>query len=142
MAKSAQLNFTQNINNNYAEFVNGDGASTANRQTLFTAGANDSILKGIIVTSDDTSDMTLVVEYYDGTSYIPLFRETILDGAGTNGTDPAQEVLTIDNLPILQADNNSNYSLSVKTGHTITGYIAGTVTADKTVRVLSIGEDY
>jgi len=144
MTKSTNLNWTQEINADYAEFVNGDGSGTGSRQTLFTADASDgSLLKNLICTSDDTADMILVVEYYDGTNYIPLCTKTIPDGSGTNGTDYAVDLLNTTDMPFLRVDNNDNPYLPVGAGHTITGWISTTaVTSAKTVHTLAIGEDY
>lgn len=117
------------------ELDNADGTTAL---TLYTAGANGALIDNIAVTTDDTSNVTLVLKVNDGTSDFTIGEIVILDGAGTNGTDPAQNLLNAVSFPFLQAGGGlplgPNFVLKVGA--------KSAITATKVVHCVAFGGDY
>src|SRR5690349_1231824 len=78
-------------------FVNATGTTVS---TVKAAGANDSIVKSLIITSDDSSPMDVSIILYDGSNSRILDTINVPAGSGTNGTDPAVDALASTALPL------------------------------------------
>lgn len=127
-----------NVRDFPATVVNGDGT---NKKTVVTPAAAGTRLKALYVTSDDTSDRTLIlgktisaVDYLMGEVLIP-------DGSGTNGTDPAVNLLSAVAMPGLQYDGVSRW-IDIATGTTFWVKAKVAVTSGKTLYVLGEGGDF
>ena len=81
--------------------VTSDGTAV---QTLFTAGANGSLVDSISVVSDDTSAMELVLSVDDGTTDTVIGEITIPINSGNAAGVPAVNALNFTDLPFLQSD--------------------------------------
>ena len=140
MAKdNSVLWLTDTENHSFLDIEAGD---TTGEQTLFTAGADGSILRTIIASSDDTADMDVVLSINDGaTSYIIGVVEVPL-GSGTTADLPSVNLLNNTAIPSLQLDNQGNYFLPMKAGYTIEANVLVAVTAAKKIQLTAIGEDY
>lgn len=117
-------------------FVNADGT---NKKTIFTAQAtNGSILTGISVTSDDTSDRNMAIyltisgtDYLVGVVPIPL-------ASGSAGTVAAVNLLSLSYLPWLNGDG----SWGLPPGAIVKVAMLVAVTSGKTITVNPVGMDY
>lgn len=117
------------------ELDNADGTTAA---VLYTAGVNGAIIDSIAVTTDDTSDVTLVLKINDGSNDFTIGEVVILDGAGTNGTDPAQNLLSSTALPFLQ----SGGGLALGPNFVLKIGAKTAITAAKVVHLVALGGDY
>lgn len=129
----------QNVNNSAASFASGD---TTTLKTVFTAGSNDSDLLGLLATSNDTSAINLQIwlrttatDYLIGTVNIPV-------AAGSNGTANAIDLLNTAALPGLPVNAVGKRYIPLKNGDSIKVGCLVTMTAAKTLYVVSIGQDY
>jgi|ERR1022692_1354913 hypothetical protein len=139
MAKINSLPLVQNLNNANATFVNADSTTL---KTVFTAGANDTHLKGILVSSTDTSAVKLQfwlrtggVDSLIGTVNIPALSGT--DGA-TNAIDALNSVA----MPGLPGDAVGKRYIGMKNGDTLKIGPVAAVTSGKTLYVTFLGEDF
>jgi len=82
--------------------------------------------------------VTLILWFNDGVADFKLGEVLVLDGAGTNGTDPAQNLLAPLSLPFLQ--NGGGLPLSANTVLKVSAKAA--ITAAKVVHVVAFGGDY
>jgi len=117
-------------------------ADTTVAKLCFTAGADDSDVKAIIATSDDTAAINLKIyitrggtDYLIGTVNIPI-------AAGTNGTTPAVDVLNSTAFAGLPLDSVGKRYIPMKTGDTLKIGALATMTAAKTCTVSVFGQDY
>lgn len=139
MAKSQLLNFTQNINLAAVTIV---AADTTTLKTVYTGSANDAIIKGLNITSDDTAARVVNITVHDGTADRQIISITIPAASGTNGLSPSVDALSTVYLPSLPLDNNGKRVLPIKTGHILKVASQSTVTAAKTITVSAIVEEY
>lgn len=118
------------------EIDNADGTAL---QSLFTAGAtNGALIDNIAVTTDDTSDVTIVVTVYDGSADFTVGEVVIPAGSGTDGSNPAVNLLDADALPFLQA----NGGLPLGPSDILKVNAKAAVTATKVVHLVAFGGDY
>lgn len=113
-------------------FVNADSTTP---KTIFTAGAEGSVLKHINVVSDDTSTVNMQVFIDDGASFI-LGTVPVVTLSGTDGTNPAVDLMNSSLIP------GSADGIFVPNGQTIDVAPLAAVTAAKTVTLVAIGIDY
>jgi hypothetical protein len=139
MAKSTNLNVTQNIKTPGASFVNADG--TGNK-TLVTAGANDSVVKSIMATSNDTATVNLKIVVNDGVTDRIIGAVAVPASSGTNGTVAAVDLLQSALLPGLPLDQNGKRVLPLQGTYTLKVAPLVAVTAAKQVDVVAVVEDY
>jgi hypothetical protein len=139
MAKTTSLFLPVGANNQSVTLTNAD---TTVAKTCFTAGSNDSNVKGIMACSDDTAAINLKVyiarggtDYLIGTVNIPTL-------SGTNGIAPAVDVLNAVALPGSPLDSVGKRYLPLKTGDTLKVGCVATMTSGKTCTVSVLGEDY
>lgn len=117
-------------------------ADTTASKTLYTAGANDAVVKGLSCVSNDTAAVNLRVllsiggtEYQIGTVNIPI-------AAGTNGSANAVDVLNTTAMPFLPLDRNGKRVLPLAAGAILRVAALATITAAKQVTVAAIVEEY
>lgn len=139
MPKSTALNVTQNIKTPGVSFVNADGTAA---KTLATAGANDSVVKSIMVTSNDTSTVNVKVIVNDGTTDRIIGTVAVATLAGTSGSAAAVDLLSSSLLPGLPLDQNGKRVLPLQGGHLLKVAPLAAVTAAKTVDIVAVVEDY
>jgi len=116
-------------------FVNADGTTA---KTVFTAATDGSLLKHINVTSDDTTDPVLLdVFINDGSTAYLIGRVGVTTLSGTDGTEPATDILDPGMIPGIGAQG-----LFLPTGYTVEVGPSAAITAAKTVTIVAIGVDY
>jgi hypothetical protein len=139
MAKSQALNVTQNIKTPGVSFVNADGVAN---KTLVTAGANDSVVKSIMVTSSDTAVVNLKVSVGDGVTDRVIGTVAVPIASGTNGAAASVDLLNAASLPGLPLDQNGKRILPLQTGYLVKVAPLVALTAAKNVDVVAVVEDY
>jgi len=139
MAKQTSLYLPTGFNNAGVSFVNADGTTF---KTVATAGANDSVVKMLQCTSNDTAAVNMQVAVYDGTNRYVIGTVNIPIGAGSNGTANAIDLLNNTAIPGLPVDANGKRIVTLKTGWFLQVAPIAVVTAAKTVYVASSQEDY
>ncbi len=146
MAKNQDIFITRTPNSVGVTFVNADGATdvtgSSNTKTIATAGSDDSIVRMISVTSDDTSarDLMLFINtgstnYLIGIINIPITAGSATSVASVNGLNTAA-------LPFLRADKDGNRIIALKTGYTLKCGMKVAATAAKTITVVCTSEDF
>lgn len=139
MPKSTAFNVTQNIN-----FAGGQilPADTTTKKTIYTASANDAVLKSLNVTSTDTAAMNVALYVNDGTADRLLGTINVPALSGFNGTAPAVDMLNGTQIPGLAFDQNGKRILSLKAGAIVKVAVLVTVTAAKQIDFLGVAEEY
>lgn len=139
MAKSTSLFLPKGANNQSVTLASGD---TTTPKTCFTAAADDSDVKAIVVASDDTAAINLKLfvtrggtDYLLGTVNVPI-------ASGSNGTAPSVDVLSSVALVGLPIDAVGKRYIPLKTGDTLKVGCLATMTAAKTCYVSVLGCDY
>lgn len=119
--------------------VNADGTTA---KTVFTAGSNGSKLELLTVSSTDTSDRDInIFVTRAATNYLISTVKIPLSSGNTNAL-PAIDIMKSVQIPALTFDANGNKYLYLKSGDTLTVATTTTVTAAKTVTILSQGGDF
>lgn len=139
MSKQTELFLPAAIKNAGVTIVPAD---TTARKTVYTASANDAIIKGVSCVSDDTAAVNLRVfvdiggtEYQIGTVNIPI-------ASGTNGAANAVDVLNSTAMSHLPLDRNGKRILPLAAGAILKVAALATVTAAKTVTITATVEEY
>jgi hypothetical protein len=139
MAKQTELFLPAAIANAGAVILPADTTAT---KTLYTAGDNDAVVKGLSCVSNDTAAVNLRVllsiggiEYQIGTVNIPI-------AAGTNGSANAVDVLNVTAMPFLSLDRNGKRVLPLAAGTILKVAALATITAAKQVTVAAVVEEY
>jgi hypothetical protein len=139
MAKSTSLFLPKNANNQSITLTSAD---TSVAKFCFTAGADDSNVKAILATTNDTATINLAiyltrgaVDYLIGTVNVPV-------ASGTNGSAGTVDLLSASAFPGLPLDNVGKRYIPMKTGDTLKIGAIATMTAAKTCWVSVLGEDY
>lgn len=123
-------------------FVQGtDTAGTY--KTVYTAGANGSMVKGIVITSNDASVAHLVTcqinngttGYTIGAVNVPVSSGYIAAAAPINFMAPA-------NIPGLAIDNNGNPFFYLASGSTLKCTYATALTTSDLINVVATGADF
>lgn len=141
MAKSTDLTFTQNVNFKAVTFTNADAASTL--KSLYTAAANDAVVKGLLIRSDETATARVFdVLVNDGTTDYVIGAVNVPVNAGFNGTVAAVDALASALFPGLPIDATGKRILPLKTGHSLKIRTQTQPTSGKTLTVSAIIEEY
>jgi hypothetical protein len=98
----------------------------------------DRVIRQFIISSDDTSDQTATISMNDGTNSVILGKVTIPDGAGTNGTDAAVDVIASLATIFTEVDNAANKQLVVPSEWYLE-VAMGSVTSGKKIMVTILG---
>jgi hypothetical protein len=125
----------QAANRGHVQIANADAQA---QKTVYTAGANGSLLRGLLLQSTDTSGRDVQISITNsGTSY-PLGTVTVPAGAGNSGSVPSVNALNSAQLPGLPLDTNGNPTLFLVSGDTLTVSALSTVTAAKLITASAI----
>ena len=138
MAVTSTPALPQAINLGIGQITNAD---TTSLKTIFTAGANGSLLQSLGLSSTDTADRT--INWYitrGGTDYL-LFTCTAPLSAGNSATVAAIDVLRHAMLPWLQYDMAGNRQLRMKSGDVLKFASTATITSAKLITAFADGED-
>lgn len=139
MAKSSTLNVTQNIKTPGVSLQNADGTTA---KTLYTSGANDSVVKSLMISSDDSAVQNVQVIVNDGTIDRVIGTVNVPASAGTNGTVAAVDALAAAMLPGLPVDQNGKRVLPLQATFVLKLKSLVAVTAAKTVAGVAVVEEY
>ena len=150
MAKTTTLPVTQNIKFTGAKIVNATGAVSGESGTavtglvdLYTAPADDAVVKSVMATSSDTSSKILQLYVYDGSVSWLIGMITIAAGTGiTSGTTVNADVLNNQYLIGLPLDSAGRPVLPMQSGHILRVGVTAAVTAAKTIGVVAFVESY
>jgi hypothetical protein len=147
------LPIAQNINGPATvQFANADGAagtglttSPSNTKLLYTAGANDSVLKSIIVNTDEATTVRIVNIYVSpdsGTTKNWIGSVSIPLQSGNTGVISTVDVLGATVLPGMCYDQSGKAVLPLAGTYRIYVGLQVAVTSGKFVNVTAVGEDY
>lgn len=138
MPKTYTCPFAQNINPQVPQaFANADGT---NSKICFTAGADDSIIKAIIITSTDGNARDIQLQISNGTNNFQLRRLTIPANAGTNtSVSPVDALSVMVGLPF---DEHGNRVLRLRRGFQLKANLLAATSAGAEINVIVLGEDY
>ena len=139
MAKSTSLNFTQNLKLSATTIV---AADTTTLKTLFTAGANDSVVKSLHAISDDSAAKVVNVYVNNGSSDVYIGAVNVPITSGTTGAIAAVDLLSGTLFPNLPYDANGKRVLPLPAGYIVKVSVQATVTAAKTITITCMAEDY
>lgn len=139
MAKQTSLYLTQAVKTAAATVV---AADTTGWKTVYTAGADDAVLKGLLAVSDDTSAVNLRVGLDIGSTVYQIGCINLPAGAGTNGTANGIDLLNALSIPGLSLDRDFKRILPLAAGVIVKVAALATVTSGKTVTVTAIAEEY
>jgi hypothetical protein len=140
MAKSTSLMFPQNVNNQSVTILPAD---TTTPKVCFTAHAtNDSNVKSMIATSNDTAAMNIAIYICRSAVDYLLACINVPTLSGTNGTAPAIDLLNAAGMPALPLDPVGKRYIPMEAGDTLKVGVLVAVTTAKTVTVNVLGEDF
>lgn len=139
MAKSTNLNFTQEIEVKHLALTS---ANTTTAATLYTVSANDAVVKSITATTTDTSAVNLQIYINDGSTDYLLGTVRVAAASGTDGATAAVDLLGSTLLPGLPSDLNYRRVLPLKYGHVLKVGCLATMTSAKTTTVTAVIEEY
>ena len=152
MAKTTTLPITQNIQSAFGTLLNADSFSAANGGTaptntklLCTAGADGSILKSLVISSDDSS--ARVVQFWlstdAGTTKYLIGSISVAANGGTNGSNANVDFLGSSILVGMCTDSSGKYVIllaaNAKVYYCVT---TAAVTSGRTVYISSMLEDF
>lgn len=140
MAKSKDLFLTRNHNLKGVTFVNADAALTL--KTLYTASADDAIVKSINVTNSDATARVVDVLVNDTVTDYLLGSVSIPTASGTNGTTTSVDLLSGDLLRGLPFDALGKRVLPLKGGYLLKVRNQTQQAAATTMTVLAMIEEY
>ncbi len=112
----------QNVNNGYQTFVNADGTGP---KLVFTAGDNDSIIRSILLASDDSVDLEVQLIISNGAASRLLDTIKVPAGYGTDATHPAVDGLAN---PGLSLDGPGKKILLLAAGESLNARVVAAVT--------------
>jgi hypothetical protein len=139
MAKSTNLNFTQEINLVGKRLTSAD---TTTFVTLYTASTDDAVVKSLTVTTTDTAAVNLKIAINDGTTDFLLGTVRVALASGTDGAAASVDILGSSLLPGLPRDLNNRTILPLKNGYILKVGCLVTMTAAKQTDILAVVEEY
>lgn len=139
MPKSTSLNFTQNLKVSTNTFL---AADSTNLKVIYTAGVNDSVVKSIMINSDDT--VTKLVDLYanTGTADIVLGGVLVAANSGTNGIAATVDLLNSSMFPGLPIDATGKRVLPLQANTVLKANLSSAMSAGKVLTVVTLAEDY
>jgi len=140
MAKSTNLNFSQNINAAGVAYANADAAATI--KTLYTAGANDAVVKAINAVSTDSTARVFDLLINDGSTDYWIGSVSIPITAGTTGAIATVDLLGGTLMPSLPFDSTGKRVLPMKAGHILKVRNVTQLSSAKIVNIWAIAEEY
>jgi hypothetical protein len=139
MAKTTSLYLPKAANNQSLILTSAD---TTTKTLCFTAGADDSDVKAIIVASNDTAAINLALYVTRGGTDYLLGVVNVPVSSGTTGALPSIDLLNSVLLPGLPIDNVGKSYLPLKNGDTLKAAVLVTMTAAKSCYISVFGQDY
>lgn len=139
MAKLEAFNQTQNIKFAAVTILPADASAL---KTVFTAGANDSIVKSLIVVSDDTAARVLDLYINNGTTDFRIGAVNIPLASGNAGAVANVDLLSGAWITGLPFDGSGKRVLPLPANYVLKVSSQSTVTAAKTITVACMAEDY
>lgn len=138
MATTATPVFPQAVNNGIGQILPAD---TTTLKTIWTAGANGSLLQALGISSTDTSARDL--QFYitrSGTDSLICTISAPINAGNTNAI-PSVDVLRSSLWPWCMFDMAGNRQLRLKSGDVLKFAALTTVTAAKVINCFADGED-
>lgn len=137
MAKTTTCPHVQNINNVDGAILPAD---TTTKKTVWTAGANDGVLKSFGLTSTDTSNRNVQIWVNVGGSGTARLMGTVvvIAGSGNDGVTAVTDVMHSALLPFLSYDAAGNRVYNAQAGTTI--QIASTTTVTTAKEIDAVGD--
>ncbi len=139
MAKSTNLNFTQTIKNPAVALTS---ANTTVAATLYTAATEGAVVKSLVVSTNDTTAVNLVVSINNGTSDFVLGTVNIPINSGYTGAIASVDILGSSLLPGLPRDVAGRSVIQLQAGYILKVGALATMTATKTCNVIAQVEEY
>lgn len=139
MAKSATLNVTQRTTHAAGNILPAD---TTTKKTIYTASADDAVIKTLNITSTDTAAMNVQLYVNDGTADRLLGTIPVPALSGTNGTVISVDMLDGSKIPGLAYDMNGKRILALKAGAIVKVAVLVTVTAAKQIDIYGTVEEF
>ena len=139
MAKTTTLPITQNIKRIANSFTSAD---TTTLKTIYTAGANDAIVKWIGARSSDTAAVNLALYINDGTTDRIIGYVRVAIASGNDGATAATDLLGGTLLPQLPYDQNGKRVIPMQAGDILKAACLVTMTAVKTLDIFGGAEEY
>lgn len=142
MAKSTNVYSIQSVNNLSGQLTSSTGANTL--VTVWTAGANDGVLKSFGVTSTDTAARILQVFINIGGGGTDLLAGSVKIpiASGSDGATAAVDVLRSALVSWLSCDAYGNKVFNAEAGTTIKVSTTTAITSAKTIQMLGEGGDF
>lgn len=140
MAKTFTVPYPQTCNNIDGTIV---AADTTSKKTVFTAGANDSVIKSFGLTNSD-SGAHIVHVYVNvgggGTDRL-IGTVNVLGSGGSDGTTPALDVMRSTIIPFFALDAYGNSTVTLKASSTIK-IASGSTLSGGSIDAFGEGADY
>lgn len=136
MATNTTPIFLKSVISKTAAIVTAGGTAEVD---MVDPGADGGAVVNLTASTDDTSDVIVVINIDDGVVSVPLGEVTVPAGAGTDGTVPSKNLLDSTKMPgAFQADGSVLLGPSAK----LTVNPKAAVTAAKTLYVTAAGGSY
>lgn len=139
MAKTNTVPVSQNIKCAAYSILPAD---TTTYKTLYTAGANDAVVKSLMACSTDTAARNVVLVVNNGTADFIIGCVNVPITAGDTGAVAAVDLLAAALLPGLPLDQNGKRVLPMQTGHILKVGVLVAVTAAKQIDCVAVVEEY
>lgn len=139
MAVTATPIFPQTIKNTTITIVNADAQAY---KTAYTGGANGSKIESWFVSSSDTSNRDITINFTISATNFQIAQISIPLTAGTVNTIPAVNILQSAMLPNVQRDAAGNPYMYIASGTTLTINAPISITTAKTITSTIQGGDY
>ncbi len=142
MSKTTTSPFVQKVNNLQGQLTSATGAN--NLVTVFTAGADDAVLKSFGIVSTDTVARSLLVYVNVGGAGTDTLVGTIPVpiAAGSNGTAAAVDVLRSPYLPWPTYDAYGNRVINLKAGSTVKIATSAALSSGAAISAFGEGGDF
>jgi len=139
MTKQTSLFMTKGIKNACKTLLPADTTVLA---TLYTASADDAVVKSLTVRSNDTAGMNVVVAINNGSADFILGVVNVPINSGSTGAIPSVDLIATALLPGLPVDQNGKRILPLAGGYILKVGVLVTITAAKQVDVIAVVEEY
>ena len=139
MAKQTSLFITKGVKNPSYTLL---PANTTVLATLYTASADDAVVKSLMCRSNDTQAMNVVVAVNNGTADFILGVVNVPINSGSTGAIASVDLLSGTLLPGLPYDQNGKRVLPLAGGIILKVGVLVTITAAKQIDVSAVVEEY
>ena len=139
MAKQTSLFLPAGIANAAATLINYNSGSWV---TVYTASANDAVVKSLAACSVGAPAATLMVAIDIGGGHYPIGAVTVPTGAGTDGVTNAIDCLNAAAFPHLPTDRNGKRCLPLKAGNILKVAYLCSLANGQAVTVVATAEEY